>query len=147
MQKTKLWILLADAGNARILERDGTFGALAEIHTLTHSHESNREHGSDRPGRGSESSGTARHAYEPHADWHEIQKDNFARELVQILSDAHLNKKFDELYVMAPPKMLGLIRQHITRTNNHIASKLSKEVNKDAISLTIREIEGFIESL
>ena len=147
MQKTVLWILLADGGNARIIERAGTLGGLSEIHTLTHSHESNRDHGTDRPGRSFESSGTTRHAYEPQTDWHEQQKDNFAKELVQLLNEAHLNKKFDELYVLAPAKMLGLIRQHITHTKHDMISKVSKELSKDAVSFSLQEIEECLDSL
>jgi len=115
MKQTVLWVLLADGGNARILERIGPLGALDEIHNLTHSHESTIEHGSDRPGRAFESSGTTRHAYEPRTDWHEQQKDNFAKDIVSLLNEAHLTNKFDELYVLAPAKMLGLIRQHINQ--------------------------------
>lgn len=147
MQNTVLWILLADGGNARIIERNGLFGTLDEIHRLTHSHESNTEHGADRPGRGFESSGNTRHAYEPRTDWHEQQKDAFAKDLVKLLNEAHLNQKFDELYVLAPPKMLGLIRQHIANTNHHIGDKISKESSKDAIRFTLKEIENCIESL
>lgn len=147
MQKTKLWILLADAGNARIIEREGPFGNLVEIHNLTHPHEPTRDHKSDRAGRSFESSGTTRHAYEPRTDWHEQQKDNFAKELVKLLNEAHLDQKFDELYLVAPAKMLGLIRQHIHHTNNDMGEKVSKELSKDAISFTLNEIKTYIEKI
>ena len=147
MQQTVLWVLLADGGNARIIERIGPFGGLDEIHNLTHTHESTSDHGPDRPGRGFESSGTTRHAYEPRTDWHEHQKDEFAKDIVKLLNEAHLNQKFDELYVLAPAKMLGLIRQHITHTNNQIGQKVSKECSKDAISFTLAEVKDCIESL
>lgn len=147
MQQSVLWILLADGGSARIIERVGPFGPLDEIQSLTHAHESTSKHGTDRPGRGFESSGAKRHAYEPHTDWHEKQKDEFAKEIVNILNTAHLSKKFDELYVIAPPKMLGLLRQHIDQTNHHIGSKISKSISKDAISFTLRELENYIDNL
>jgi protein required for attachment to host cells len=147
MQKTVLWILLADGGNARIIEREGPFGNLTEIHSLTHSHMANRDLGNDRAGRGFESSGTTRHAYEPRTDWHEQQKDDFAKDIVRLLNDAHMNQKFHELYILAPAKMLGLIRQHLTHVNNEMSSKVSKELSKDAIAFTLPEIKKYIETL
>jgi protein required for attachment to host cells len=144
MKKTVLWILLADGGNARVIERVGPLGKMVELHNLTHSHESTSAHGPDRPGRTFESSGPTRHAYGPHTDWHDQQKDHFAKELVHLLKDAHLNKKYDELYILAPAKMLGFIRQHINHTNQKIAPKVSKEVTKDAIALTLPELEEYL---
>ena len=146
MQQKIVWILLADAGNARIIERIGHIGGLIEIHTLTHSHESTHEHESDRPGRGFESSGATRYAYEPRRDWHEQQKDKFAKEIVTLLNEAHLNKKFDELYVLAPAKMLGLIRHHIINTNHHIGPKVSKELTNDAISFNLDDLEKCVDT-
>jgi protein required for attachment to host cells len=146
MQQTKLWILLADGGNARIIEREGPFGSLNEVHSLSHSHEPSREHGTDRAGRGV-SSATTGHAYESRTDWHEQQKDEFAKDIVKLLNEAHLNDQFDELYLLASPKMLGLLRHHISRTNHHIGTKVSKELSKDAISFTLPEIQKYIESL
>lgn len=145
MQQKIVWILVADAGNARIMERIGTIGGMIEIHNLTNSHVSTHDHGSDKAGHGFESSGTTGHAYEPRTDWHEQQKDHFAREIVTILNEAHLNKKFDELYVLAPAKMLGLIRHHSINTNHHIGPKVSKEFTKDVISFSLNELEKFIE--
>lgn len=147
MQKTVLWILLADGGNARIIERDGPFGNLTEIHNLTHSHAANRERGTDRAGRGFESSGTTRHAYEPRTDWHEQQKEEFAKDIVKLLNEAHTQQKFHELYILAPAKMLGLIRQHMNHSNHEINEKVSKELSKDAISFTLAEIKKYIETL
>lgn len=141
-----VWILLADAGNARIIERIGTFGGMIEIHSLTHTHEATHEHGPDKAGRGFESANSTRHAYQPRTDWHEQQKDHFAKEIVNFLNEAHLTKKFDELYVLAPAKMLGLIRHHITNTNHHMGPKVSKEMTKDAVKFTLDEIEDCLDA-
>ena len=145
MQQKIIWILLADAGNARIIERTGQAGKFEELQTLTHDHESTQEHGPDRPGRGYESSGPTRHAYGPRSDWHENQKDGFAKELVSLLDQAHANQKFDELYILAPAKMLGYIRDHITRSSNHMATKVTKEISKDAVHFTLDELKTCLD--
>lgn len=106
------WILLADGGNARVMERVAPFGKLKEIFQLTHPHKSTHEMGDDKPGRAFESASPTRHAYEPHTDPHELQKDNFAKELATLLKDAYQTQKFDELSIVSPPHMLGLLRSH-----------------------------------
>ncbi len=145
MQQKIVWILVADTENARIVEKIGTRGGLLEIHNLTHSHGATHEHGSVQPGRGLESSRTTRHASGPQTDGHEQQKDYFAKEIVTLLNEAHLNKKFDELYMLAPLKMLGLIRHHIINTNHHIGPKVSKEFTKDVVSFNLDELEKCID--
>jgi protein required for attachment to host cells len=139
------WIFIADAGNGRIIDRTGKMGSFSEVRVLSHPHESTHEHGADRPGRGFESAGDTRHAYEPRTDWHENQKDAFAKELVAILDEAHNLKKFDELYILAPAKMLGYIRDHITRSSNHMATKVTKELSKDAVNFTMDELKKCLD--
>ena len=147
MRARKVWILLADGGNARIIERVAPFGKLLEIQSLTHSHELTHEHGRDRPGRGFGPGGAYHHAYEPHADWHEQQKNDFAKEIVNILNKAQSDRKFDELYIFAPAKMIGLIRQHIVHTNHQIKAKISREIVKDDIHFNLSEIQEYIAEL
>jgi protein required for attachment to host cells len=145
MPKKVIWILLADAGKARIFERAAPKGDLIEIQGLSHSHELTREHGPDKPGRGFESSGGRRHAYEPKTDWHEHQKEHFAKELAALLHKSHEDKKFDELYLLAPSKMLGFIRHHVAQLDHQVVSKISKEFPKDAINFTSRDLQKYLD--
>lgn len=146
MRPKKVWILLADGGNARFIERVRPSGKLLEIQSLTHSHDLTHEHGRDRPGRGFGPGAAYHHAYEPHGDWHEQQRDNFAKEIVQVLNKAHTDKKFDELYILAPPKMLGLIRQHVTTHADHkMRAKITREISKDETHFTLNDIQKSID--
>lgn len=145
MAQKVIWILLADAGHARIIERLAPLGnTLVEIESLTHSHESNQENGPDRPGRNYESANIARHAYQPRTDWREQQKEAFAIELAERLHKANNGKKFDELYILAPSKMLGLLRHHIDLLDPQMTSKISRELPKDAVKLTLNELRDGI---
>ena len=147
MRQKKVWIVLADGGTARIIERVAPFGKLLEIQNLTHSHELTHEHERGQLGRGFGLGGAYHHIYEPHTDWHEQQKDDFAKEIVNILNKAHLDKKFDELYIVAPAKKIGLIRQHIIHTDPQIKAKISKEINKDEVHFALSEIQKYIDEL
>ena len=145
MAKKKNWVLLADGGNARIIERVAPFGKLKQVLNLTHTHQSTHEHGNDRPGRSFESASPTRHAYEPRSDWHELQKENFAKEIAGILKNAYSSKKFEELSIFSAPHMLGLLRHHLSK--NELSSKIIKEYPKDLCSLPIKALQDYIDNL
>ncbi len=94
MQQKIVWVLVADAVNARIVERIDSLGGFLEIHNLTQSYASTHEHRPDQPGRGFENSSTTHHTSEHRTDGHEQQEVHFAKEIVTLLHEAHLNKKF-----------------------------------------------------
>lgn len=145
MAKKRNWILLADGGNARIIERIAPFGKLKEVLNLTHTHEATHEHGDDRPGRNFESSSPIRHAYEPSSDWHELQKEDFAKEIAALLKNAYHTKKFEELSIFSSPHMLGLLRHHLSK--NALSSKIIKEYPKDILSLPTSALQDYIDNL
>ena len=145
MAKKTSWILLADGGNARIIERVAPFGKLKEVLNLTHTHKSTHEHGDDRPGRNFESASPTRHAYEPHTDWHELQKDMFAKELATLLKDAYRAQKFEELSIISPPHMLGLLRFHLDNTPVH--THITKEADKDILTMPLEQVRDYVDSL
>jgi len=145
MVKKRNWILLADSGNARIIERVAPFGKLKEVLNLTHTHESTCEHGDDRPGRNFESASPTRHAYEPHSDWHELQKDIFAKELATLLKDAYQTQKFEELSIVSPPQMLGLLRFHLN--NSPVHTRIIKEADKNILAMPLEQVQDYVDSL
>lgn len=145
MVKKTNWILLADGGNARVIERTAPFGKLKEVLNLTHSHESTHEQGHDRPGRSFESASPARHAYAPHSDKHELQKEDFAKQLATLLKDAYQAKKFEELFIFSAPHMLGLLRHHLDKSA--LSAKVIKEYPKDIHSLSLKTLQDYIDNL
>lgn len=84
--------MLAYGENARILESISFFEGLIEIHTLNHSHEATHKHTPNKADHVFERANSTHHAYEHCTDWHEQHKDYFAKEIVYILNEAHLNK-------------------------------------------------------
>lgn len=145
MKKTIIWILLADSGKARLIERDGPLGKLTELKTFTHGHEKTHEHENDRPGVTFDRGGEGQHSYEPHTDWHEQQVHVFAKELANMLSAGDNAHQFDELYLIAPPKMLGSLREQIAHSSKTLLPKLSKEVPKNATNITLNDLMEYID--
>jgi protein required for attachment to host cells len=146
MKPTKSWILVADAGKARIFANLGVGKGLVEVTegAVTNPLPKTREIGSDKPGRAFESANSARHAMAPRADWHEQAKEEFAKELADWLRAAHQAKSFDQLVIAAPPKMLGSLRQHL---DPKVAQTVAGEIDKDLTKSTLADLEAHLGKL
>jgi protein required for attachment to host cells len=69
--------------------------------------------GPDTTARVFESVGDARHMSEPHITVQEEIRQHLARSIAQSLYRAHMEKAFDRLVLIAPPKMLGEIKRQL----------------------------------
>ncbi len=139
------WILIADGGKARILENLGPgkglhqVAGLAETVTLP----PNRTLQNDRPGRGFESAGPTRHAYEA-SNPHREMKRAFADHLVEQLSAMHTSGRFDRLLLVAPSPMLGDLRAMLSPA---LAATLVGELARDLTHVATTEIAAHIEGI
>jgi protein required for attachment to host cells len=97
---------------------------------------------SDRPGH-YQSRTSARGAYSPHMEAKEIEIDNFSREITKELNQERIKKEYDELIVIAPPHMIGLLFQHI---NKHVKNLVINDIKKDLIHLSDHELLIFLQS-
>lgn len=140
MKPTHTWILVADAGRARIFANHGVGKGLSEV---TEGEQVNplpktREIGSDKPGRSFDSAGEGRHAMAPRVDWHEQAKEEFARDLANWLKAAHQANAFDRLILAAPPKTLGDLRAHL---DPQVAKQVRAEIDKDLTNHSQDQLE------
>lgn len=123
------WILVADGERARIFENDGSDKTLQRaIGTdMVDPNPPTHVQGADRPGRVHESVGPGRSAMGD-TDWHQHEKHVFAREIAHQLDDARKKNAFDRLIIVAPPKVLGDLRQSM---DNATAKLVDVEIDKD----------------
>jgi len=99
-----------------------------------------REQGTDRPGRSNASVGVARSAMEE-TDWHDIAEERFAGELAEALyRHAHANL-FEELVIIAPPRVLGNLRKFL---HAEVAARVTGEIPKELTSHPVAEIERLV---
>ncbi len=142
LKQKKKWVLVADGARARIFVRDNNKleNALGQDFVGENLRESAL--GTSKPGRDFESSNSARHAYQPHTDWHQHQKTLFAKELCDILEKATENAEFDELVIISPPKTLGDLRENLCKQT---LSKVTAEIPKDVTKFTEPELVSFLE--
>jgi protein required for attachment to host cells len=95
-----------------------------------------REQGTDQPGRYLGSDGVSRSAMEE-TDWHQLAEQRFAVEVAEELyRSAHVNG-FEELVVVAPPKVLGNLRAAF---HKEVADRVVAEVPKDLTSHPVPEV-------
>lgn len=138
------WILVADGGSARILQYENSIKPLIQIDGgyFEHIHSPNHDLISSDRGRGSNANRTGRHALEWQTDPHQQQKKLFAKELVQYLK-AHQDN-FERLILVAPPKMLGNIRDEITP---HLGQKVYGHETKDLTRVSLNQIPDHLQGL
>lgn len=137
-QTDRTWILVADAAQARMYTAEAPGAALRaipglEFHNPTvHGH--SRDLGTDRPGRTHESVGGAHHGLEPRVDPHREAKRDFAKQTAHFLEQAARESRYDRLVVVAPPAMLGDLRDAMGRqTQQRLTGELAKDLTKETL--------------
>jgi protein required for attachment to host cells len=127
----KTWILVADAGRARLFEAQSRDGVLAEIggYANPEAHARGAETGSDRPPRTQESANSARHAIEPHTDAHDKAAMGFAKGLAEILEHGRVEHAYTRLLLVAPPRFLGQLRAELgAQVGKLVAGSIAKDL-------------------
>lgn len=131
-------ILVANASRARILETDRAMKDVKVLDALEHPE--SRAHvgelGHDRPGRFNKS-GATRSAYEPHTSPHDVQTDQFARQLARRFEERIREQPSLPAILVASPEMLGRIRPLLDATAHR---QVFLEVSHDYTGLTSRDL-------
>lgn len=129
------WVLVADAGRARLLET--TPGKPGFQTLVEHQHPAGREPAHalerDRAGRlrsqgDPHQGGTA----QPHEDAQAVATERFARQVTDELETARRAQRYERLYVVAPPRMLGTLRRFYGAQTQRA---LREEINRDLSTL------------
>ncbi|MDJ0390523.1 host attachment protein [Roseomonas sp. E05] len=139
MQGHPVWVLVADAGRARILERAALNAAWQERteQECRNAVPPSRELTSDRPGRVVESVGGARHAVEPRHDPHDAAEADFARELAKKLEADAAQGRYARLMLVAPPRFLGQLTRNLGDAARH---RLRGTLDKDLVRAPLPDI-------
>lgn len=121
------WIVVADAGRARLFEQMRRGAALVERPEFAQSAPPARAP-RDRPPRVHDRVGPARHAIAPRRTPHDAAEAQFLEHLADLIARSAQEKAFSRLIVCAPPRALGQIRK-----------KLPPEV-RDEIGVILKDI-------
>ena len=134
-------VLVAHDAGARIFEHRGRGKGLVQLSDVPF--EDGRRHvgelDSDRQGRAFDRSGQGRHAFEPQQDAKEHAVQRFAKQLVQDLSRQCHNGEFRQLFIVAPPRFLGVLRDSL---DGKLEKALIGTLAKDLPRATAEELEA-----
>jgi protein required for attachment to host cells len=135
---TNALVLVSDGRRARLLRNQGTprQPQLIVEHSLEQVNPRTREQGTDQPGRKHGTDGNARSAIEQ-TDWHQRQEERFAAEIAEMLYKLGHAGGYEELVVVAPPKMLGDLRQ---KFHQEVKNSVVAEVPRDLTTYSVPEI-------
>jgi len=142
MKVFKRWFVIVDGGRARFVERDeeGRFRTVSSFEATSLQMRS-RDIGRDRPGRVYESADSSRHVTEPRHDPHETEKRKFVALVIGEIENALKGGSFDEFVLVAPPKVLGEVRQALPAT---LAKVLTDTFAKDLTKIPDHELPGHL---
>ncbi len=143
-KKIVTWVLVADRAEARVFANDGPGRGLkrAKGHEFSAPHPPARELVSDREGR--RNSGGARHAMTPRTEPERHAAQEFARTLTRFLEDHAMNKSYQRLVLVAPPRMLGDLRAELP---GHAKAAVIGAVDKDLVHLDDHAVAKHLSEL
>lgn len=135
------WILVADRSQASILHvLPNRMAPLPIIERFDHPEGrlTGRDLYSDASGR-IQLAGKARTAVEPHEDHKHVDSRRFAKELVDALEHHRQERRFDRLFVIAPPMFLGILRESFSTA---LRETIIAEIPKELTQLTESDLQS-----
>ncbi len=146
------WIVSGDASRARVLQVTGR-NELEEIEDFVNprSRQHNREQLADAHPRFDAHGGAGKPGSAPtggpgsdreEKSAGEIEAEKFSREIGRFLDQSRMQKRYDRLFLIAPPRFLGLLRKELGK---EVQKLVRDEIDKDLSWLDAREIDRFLK--
>ena len=125
---SKQWIVVADASQARVLEVRGSELVVLREFDNPAGRARNQDLVSEESGRMNKSGRRIRSAMDPATSPHDQQAILFAHRLAKLLDSGATEGGYDRLMLVAPPHLLGLLREAISPAVQHrVCGELSKD--------------------
>ena len=141
-------ILVADNVRARIFTAETPSSPLEEIEAMAHTEGRlhDRDITSDYPGK-IKGEGSVGHAFEQPTDPKKHEADNFAHRIAHYLEEAHNEKKFEQLLIIAEPSFLGLLRNHLSeQIKKQVCFELDKNITTHSLDDIRKHLPAFLPS-
>ena len=143
--KGATWIAVLDSKTALFFERKAHQGITMLPDNLTAVPiRTNKPAGRSDLGRVHDRMGNARHTLEPHTSERTQERTAFMCKVAEYLQLAYSKGKFDHLILVAPPKLLGLLRKVLASA---VSESVSLEITKDLHYLHTNELRDHLEKL
>ena len=136
-------VIAADNTCARIFHTSTPKGSLEEKTVLVHpeSRLNEKNMTSDRQGYSFSSHGHGRNVLSKHVDPKEHEIKQFAKEINEFLKNLESKNGFDQLIIIAAPKLLGTLKKQL---NSSIKKLITYELNKNIAKLSAAQIRSYL---
>ena len=136
-------VLVADGRKMLFLRNQGDENQI-DLRTEDHDERDDRkdrEMKTDAPGAIGQSAGySGRVAYEE-TDFHQLDEDRWAKEAAERLRKRALDNDFEALAIIAPPKVLGVLRKEF---HKEVERRIVLTLNKEMTDRPIPDIEELL---
>jgi protein required for attachment to host cells len=138
-------VVVANSSKAKIMLAEDGRSVLTETADFVHLQSRLREQDlvSDGSGSGADSGGFGKHSMGHEQSARQKEAEIFAGELSNEIDKLRRKADLRRLYLVAPPKFLGLLR---TSINQQCRDLLEGEVNKDLVTHSKEEIRSHLPS-
>lgn len=135
-------VMVVDGGKMLLFRNDGdaAFPTLKVEEAVEQINPSGHEQASDAPGRAYSPAGSARSAVEQ-TDFHQQNEDRLASDACALLNRRAQANDYEQLVIIAPPRMLGEMRKHY---HKDLEDRLIGEIAKDLTGHPVPDIEQAI---
>jgi len=140
----KTWVVIAD-GEKALLLRNLSDRPDPDLEVVVKEEQDNPPDGeqkSDRPGRRADGGMTQKSAMSE-ADWHDLAKDRFAKDLSDLLHKRAQSGAFDQLILVASPHILGVLRNDMRAD---VAGRVIAEIPKTLTNHPLDKIEAVLKA-
>ncbi|RED13749.1 hypothetical protein POI8812_02144 [Pontivivens insulae] len=140
--KPQTWVVVADGEKALFLinRGDAEYPNLDVFREEEHDNPPAREWAANRPGRFNDGPSVHRSAVQD-TDWHQLEKERFAKDLADILYKKAHAGAFDRLVIAADPSTLGELRKEL---HQEVTARIVAELDKDLTNHPVDEIEKML---
>lgn len=139
------WIVVANAGYARIFRRDTASAPLVQVVALTH--DKSRMNASalttDRPGSQPADNSHGLNHFEPRCDPRHKEHQRFAKEIAQRLDDGLKGNHFGSLILFASNPFMGELKAQLSEAVTH---RLMAALNTDLSHVGAAELDRRISA-
>lgn len=133
-------VFVGDGQKALFLRNSGdaTLPNLTTARVFTDENPPTHEQGTDRPGRTFQSADKTQRSGVETTDWHELEKERFAKRVAVALEQMVRGEKVKAIVVVAPPRTLAELRNAF---HADVKNRIVAEIDKDLTKLPVDQIE------
>lgn len=144
IKKDETWFLVMDSKNASIYTKNKSDYSLLTTLEFTPRKTHRNDNTRNSLPRSFESSGTIKHIIEPHTDEHTKEQMEFIDSVNELLKSKLQDSHCKAMVLIAPPKMLGLLRKNLDK---HIKEIIKHEINKEITNLDEVQIKSILKEI